>query len=228
MRESYRHYTHDTDEHQHIFTLQHDQINDQSLKTLLASARIILDAQNGSLSEQLKRLDESDFHLAINSHQESHYQLNYKKCNEGRQVTTQTKQSLFASIGLISHQKDSILPVDKKDLQYWNGYGGFNQHNYYVSRLHGHTTTPHPWINVIANHNFGFHVSAKGALFTWANNSRDYQLTPWSNDPISNRPGEALYLVDRLSLKRFSPVSAVECDENVIYDSLPWFLILNL
>ncbi|EJF76141.1 hypothetical protein ME7_01130 [Bartonella birtlesii LL-WM9] len=221
--ESYRHHTHDTNERQHIFTLQRDQINDQSLKTLLASARIILDAQNGSLFEQLKRLDESDFDLAINSHQESHYQLNYKKCNERRQVTTQTKQSLFASIGLISHQKDSILPVDGQGLQYWNGYGGFNQHNYYVTRLHGHTTTPHPWINVIANHNFGFHVSAEGALFTWANNSRDYQLTPWSNDPISNRPGEALYLVDRLSLKRFSPVSAVECDENVIYKACHGF-----
>uniref|UniRef100_UPI001ABC60A3 hypothetical protein n=1 Tax=Bartonella capreoli TaxID=155192 RepID=UPI001ABC60A3 len=101
--------------------------------------------------------------------------------------------------------------------------GGFNQHNHYVLHRKGHTTSPHPWINVIANHNFVFHVSAEGAIFTSAHNSRDYHLTPWTNDPVSNRPGEALYLVDLLSLKRFSPVSAVECDDSVVYEACHGF-----
>ncbi|SQF97027.1 GH36-type glycosyl hydrolase domain-containing protein [Bartonella quintana] len=218
--ESYRHQTHETDERQHIFTLQRDQMNEQSFKTLLASARIILHAQNGSLSEQLKKLNESDFDLITrNSHQGSYYKLNEKR----RQITTQTEKNLFASIDLISQQKPFPFSVNGEDLQYWNGYGGFNHHSYYVIRFHGHTTTPHPWINVIANHSFGFHVSAEGAIFTWANNSRDYQLTPWMNDPVSNRPGEALYLVDRLSLNRFSPVSAVECNESVVYEACHGF-----
>ncbi|UNF43904.1 protein ndvB [Bartonella krasnovii] len=222
--ESYRHHTHDTDERQHIFTLRRDQMNDQSFKTLLASARIILDAQNGSLFEQLKQFDNNDFDFTIHKeHQESYYQLNDPKYNQDRQTIASTQQNLFASLGLIGQQKTSPLPIDGNDLKYWNGYGGFNHHNHYVIRLHGHTTTPHPWINVIAHKNFGFHVSAEGAIFTWANNSRDYHLTPWSNDPISNRPGEALYLVDRLSLKRFSPVSAVECDENVVYEACHGF-----
>ncbi|WP_375611095.1 hypothetical protein, partial [Bartonella sp. AP18SXNS] len=82
------------------------------------------------------------------------------------------------SLGLIGQQKTSPLPIEGNDLKYWNGYGGFNHHNHYVIRVHGHTTTPQPWINIIAHKNFGFHVSAEGALFTWANNSRDYQLTP--------------------------------------------------
>lgn len=218
--ESYRHHIHETDERQHIFILQRDQMNEQSFKALLASARIILHAQNGSLSEQLKRLNESHFDLVTrNSHQGSHDKLNDKR----RQISTQTEQSLFASIGLINQQKSSTLPINGEDLQYWNGYGGFNHNNNYVIRLHGQTTTPHPWINVIANKSFGFHVSAEGALFTWANNSRDYQLTPWTNDPVSNRPGEALYIVDRLSLKRFSPISAVECNESVVYESCHGF-----
>ncbi|WP_375705452.1 hypothetical protein, partial [Bartonella sp. AA86SXKL] len=90
---------------------------------LLASARIILHAQNGSLSEQLKRLNESHFDLVTrNSHQGSHDKLNDKR----RQISTQTEQSLFVSIGLISQQKSSTLPINGKDLQYWNGYGGFN------------------------------------------------------------------------------------------------------
>ncbi|WP_019223162.1 GH36-type glycosyl hydrolase domain-containing protein [Bartonella rattaustraliani] len=218
--ESYRHHTHETNKHQHIFTLQRNQISEQSFKTLLAAARIILHAQNGSLSEQLKELEENRFESAIdNRYQESRSKINDERPYKGRLEATQTKQSLFASIGLTSQQKPSPLFVNGDDLRYWNGYGGFNQHNAYVIRLHGNNTTPHPWINVVANKNFGFHVSAEGALFTWANNSRDYQLTPWSNDPVSNRPGEALYLVDRLSLKCFSPVSAVECDENVVYEA---------
>ncbi|WP_254473576.1 GH36-type glycosyl hydrolase domain-containing protein [Bartonella sp. B1098] len=222
--ESYRHHTQETDARQHIFTLRRDQMSEQSFKTLLASARIILDAENGSLSEQFKRLGENDFDLSIRKNDQSaHDQLDTSKYNKGRQVTTQTEQNLFASIGLASRQKSSFPPMTGEDLKYWNGYGGFNQHNHYIIRLHGRTTTPHPWINVIANHGFGFHVSAEGALFTWVHNSRDYQLTPWANDPTSNRPGEALYLVDRQSLKRFSPVSAVECDKNVIYEACHGF-----
>ncbi|WP_375675448.1 GH36-type glycosyl hydrolase domain-containing protein [Bartonella sp. AP9QHHD] len=222
--ESYYHHTQKADERQHIFMLRRDQMSEQSFKTLLASARIVLDAQNGSLSEQLKRLDENDFNLTIRkNYQEPYDQLDLPRYNEGQQFTTQTEQNLFSSIGLISQQKPSSFLPNGEDLRYWNGYGGFNQHNHYVIRLHGRTTTPHPWINVIANHRFGFHVSAEGAIFTWANNSRDYQLTPWANDPTSNRPGEALYLVDRQSLKRFSPVSTVECDENIVYEACHGF-----
>ncbi|WP_406603992.1 GH36-type glycosyl hydrolase domain-containing protein [Bartonella gliris] len=222
--ESYRHHNTETDKHQHIFTFRRDQINEKSFETLLASARIVLHAQNGSLSEQLKRMENIDSDLAArNSNQELNNKLNRSKYDKRRQVATLTEPNLFTSIGLISAQKTSLLPANGKDLKYWNGYGGFNHDNHYIVRLNGRTNTPHPWINVIANKSFGFHVSAEGVLFTWANNSRDYQLTPWANDPVSNRPGEALYLVDRLSLKRFSPVSSVECDENVIYEACHGF-----
>jgi cyclic beta-1,2-glucan synthetase len=64
-------------------------------------------------------------------------------------------------------------------------------------------TTPQPWINIISNESFGFHVSAEGAAFTWSRNSRDYQLTPWSNDPVTNRPGEGIYIYDHASGKAF-------------------------
>ena len=71
----------------------------------------------------------------------------------------------------------------------------------YVVRLDGTANTPHPWINVISNESFGFHVSAEGAGFTWSQNSRDYQVTPWSNDPVINRPGEGWSLVREAMLK---------------------------
>src|SRR5262249_9532270 len=55
---------------------------------------------------------------------------------------------------------------------------------------------PAPWINVVANPAFGFLVSESGAGYTWAGNSQTNRLTPWNNDPISDRPGEAVYLRD--------------------------------
>ena len=47
--------------------------------------------------------------------------------------------------------------------------------------------TPAPWINVIANLPFGFQVSESGSGHTWSPNSRENQLTPWSNDPVTIR-----------------------------------------
>ena len=55
--------------------------------------------------------------------------------------------------------------ADGSDLQSWNGFGGFDRDGRdYVVRLAGDRTTPHPWINVISNQNFGFHTSAEGAV----------------------------------------------------------------
>ena len=59
--------------------------------------------------------------------------------------------------------------------------------------------TPAPWVNVVANPSFGFQVSAEGNGSTWSVNSRENQLTPRSNDPISDSPGEVIYLRDENS-----------------------------
>lgn len=84
-----------------------------------------------------------------------------------------------------------------EDLYYFNGYGGFNKdNNSYVIILDNFKTTPAPWINVVSNENFGFHVSESGSSYTWARNSRENKITPWSNDPVSDIPGEALFVRD--------------------------------
>jgi cyclic beta-1,2-glucan synthetase len=56
--------------------------------------------------------------------------------------------------------------------------------------------TPAPWINVVANPSLGFLVSESGSGYTWAGNSQTNRLTPWSNDPVADPPGEVLYLRD--------------------------------
>lgn len=53
---------------------------------------------------------------------------------------------------------------------------------------------PRPWVNVLANAEFGCQVSERGAGMTWAGNSRLHQITPWSNDALLDTPGEWLIL----------------------------------
>ena len=87
------------------------------------------------------------------------------------------------------------LPVP--ELEFFNGIGGFGDNGReYVTVLHDFQTTPAPWINVIANPRFGFQVSAEGSGHVWSENSRENQLTPWSNDPVSDPAGEAMYIHD--------------------------------
>jgi cyclic beta-1,2-glucan synthetase len=59
----------------------------------------------------------------------------------------------------------------------------------------GHPPTA-PWANVIANTDFGTIVTDGGLGFTFSENSGEHRLTPWHNDPLSDLPGEALYLRD--------------------------------
>ncbi len=64
---------------------------------------------------------------------------------------------------------------------------------------------PAPWVNVVANPAFGFLVSEAGAGSSWAINSQANRLTPWSNDPVSDPPGEAVYLRDEETGEVWTP-----------------------
>ncbi len=64
---------------------------------------------------------------------------------------------------------------------------------------------PAPWVNVVANPAFGFVASEAGSGFTWAVNSQANRLTPWSNDPVSDPPGEVIYLRDEETGEVWSP-----------------------
>jgi cyclic beta-1,2-glucan synthetase len=84
------------------------------------------------------------------------------------------------------------------DLEHFNGLGGFTPDGReYVITLGEGQWTPAPWLNVIANEKeFGFQISESGAGFTWSVNSRENRLTPWTNDAVSDAPGEVIYLRD--------------------------------
>ena len=97
------------------------------------------------------------------------------------------------------------LGIDESKLDFFNGYGGFNrENNSYVIKLKDYENTPAPWINVISNEDFGFHISESGSSYTWCGNSRENKITPWSNDWVKDPLGEALYIRDNNTGEYFS------------------------
>ncbi len=156
-------------EHGSVFALREDLLPPQDLAVLRAAARVLILANRGSLSEQTIRLERSRPGPAP---------------PRPRLPRTQAAASSPQAL----------------NLEFWNGLGGFiPDGREYVTVLDNGQTTPAPWINVVANPAFGFQVSESGSGYTWAANSRENKLTPWSNDPVSDTPGEIFYVRDEAS-----------------------------
>jgi cyclic beta-1,2-glucan synthetase len=106
-------------------------------------------------------------------------------------------------------RRDPSAALPFLELPYFNSLGGFTPDGReYAIYLGPDTHTPAPWVNVIANPDFGTMVSETGAGFTWFGNSQRNRLTPWSNDPVLNPPGEVLYLRDEESGVTWTPTAA--------------------
>ncbi|MEP9380689.1 glucoamylase family protein [Aquabacter sp. CN5-332] len=109
-------------------------------------------------------------------------------------------------------------PPSSPELEFFNGLGGFaDDGREYVTILGPGQSTPAPWINVIANPDFGFQVATEGSGYTWSLNSRENQITPWSNDPVTDRVGEAFYLRDDDSGAVWTPTALPIRDETATY-----------
>jgi cyclic beta-1,2-glucan synthetase len=159
-----------------VFLLRADIIPLEDLNLLQTVARAILIGQQGNLAEQVKRM--------------------VRKIE--RTTSINNVQTTAA--------KDSQKPLEVPELEFFNGFGGFTLKGLeYIIHLKKDESTPAPWINVIANPGFGFHVSERGASSTWSMNSRENQLTPWSNDPVSDPTGECFYIKDIESNELWSP-----------------------
>ncbi|MBK1642844.1 hypothetical protein CKO12_13390 [Chromatium okenii] len=109
---------------------------------------------------------------------------------------------------------DAKPPLEKGGLGgllFDNGCGGFRAdgREYVITTAAGQTT-PAPWVNVLANPQFGTVISASGMAYTWSENAQAFRLTPWHNDPVSDSSGETFYLRDEESGYVWSP-TALPC-----------------
>ena len=169
-----------------VFVLRSDLVSNEARGVLRCAARAVLLSRRGSLSEQVKRLEET-----------------------AEPAAPPLPRSAEPAT-------ESAAP--RPELELFNGLGGFTDcGREYVTVLGQGQWTPAPWINVIANPGFGFQVSAEGAGYTWANNSRENQITPWSNDPVTDRPGEVLYVRDDDSGALWGPTALPIRNEAGLY-----------
>lgn len=162
-----------------VHVLRADLMSLDSRTLLLSAARVVLMARQGAIADQLRRVSQTP-----------------EPQSARQRLRPWGGPRTIASSDLMS------------SLEFFNGLGGFdNDGREYVTILEGHRTTPAPWINVIANPGFGFQVSAEGSGYSWAQNSRENQITQWSNDAVVDPAGEAFYVRDEDTGDVWSPTA---------------------
>ena len=153
-----------------IFIRQQTAIPEEDLNLLFAVARIVLSGERGSIASQLGQTEDT-WEMPV----------------------------------LETKVMDYRIPVNEEirlpeNLLLQNDLGGFSgEGREYIVFLKKNEMTPLPWSNVIANERFGFLVTESGSGYTWCKNSHENKLTPWSNDPVRDTPGEILYLRDDIT-----------------------------
>jgi cyclic beta-1,2-glucan synthetase len=154
-----------------IFILYADQISSEEHALLQTAGCFLFTGVRGSLDDQMPVYPIQVHHLPIF-------------------IPTRSTEGIA-----IPSEEDPLHSTEP--LQFFNGYGGFSKDGReYIIELPPGRPTPAPWVNIIGYPNFGFMVSETGSQSTWAVNSGENRLTPWSNDPVGDPTGEALYLRD--------------------------------
>jgi len=161
-----------------IFVRRLEQVPSEDRVLLQAVARIVLDDESGSLAEQVAQ----------------------------RGAPGPTIPALATTRAPAPEQPRMIAT---RELVFDNGLGGFTRdgHEYVITLKEGQST-PAPWVNVLANPDFGTVVSESGGAYTWGENAHEFRLTPWNNDPVADSSGEALYLRDEQTGQVWSPTPA--------------------
>jgi cellobiose phosphorylase len=173
-----------------VYVRNLDQLDHEDRVLMLAVARAVFVDADGTLAEQLAR---------------------------DRNVGGDSVVPRFTPLAVedvapprVSATPSSPLPA----LTFDNGIGGFAADGReYVARVGTGRAPPLPWINVIANPRFGCIVSTAGTGYSWAENAHEYRLSTWSNDPVTDAGGEAIYLRDEDTGMFWSPTPLPAPDE---------------
>ncbi|WP_449542462.1 GH36-type glycosyl hydrolase domain-containing protein [Enterobacter ludwigii] len=163
-----------------IFVRNGEHLSSEDKQLLMSVACMYLDDRAGGLNEQLNQR----LHSSIKPH---------------RPFVP------FVTVG--SNRHEDWTP-QTEHLFNFNGYGGFSEDGReYQIILKENVPTPAPWSNVLANSCFGSVISEAGQAYSWYENAHEYRLTPWENDPVSDRSGEAFYIRDEENGMVWSPTT---------------------
>jgi cellobiose phosphorylase len=169
-----------------IFIRRADQVSEEDKVLMQTVARLIVVGRDGTLAEQLNRPQVGELPPAVFEPLLRRSPRSISNVERAQQVASH------------AWSKDELIA--------WNGHGGFAPGGReYVIVTGADAPTPAPWVNVLANPYFGSVVSESGSAYTWCENARNYRLTPWHNDPVSDLSGELFYLRDEHDGKVWSP-----------------------
>ncbi|MEO5813315.1 MAG: glucoamylase family protein, partial [Rhodanobacter sp.] len=167
-----------------IFVRPAQQLSSEDRMVVQASACLVLTDSHGTLAEQLTRRHVEEIHVP-------------------RFTPEKPRRAAEPLADDVVHMHWN---EPERELQLANRHGGFNADgDEYVISLRAGEATPAPWANVLANPYFGTVISESGSAYTWGENAHEFRLTPWANDPVSDRSGEVLYLRDEESGRVWSP-----------------------
>jgi len=156
-----------------VYPVAANQMSDEERTLLFAVARYALRADGPSLKAQLKAP---------------------RRAAERQSARLTAKAQPVPASEAVPEAGEADISAE---LALFNGWGGFSQDGReYRIALRGDKFLTAPWSNVVANEKFGFLVTELGTGYTWWRNSRECKLTPWSNDPVLDPPGEACYIRD--------------------------------
>ena len=182
-----------------IFVRPADQISNEDRILLQSVARAIITDSSGTLLEQTSRRGPMERRISRTDH-------------GNRRGFTEKRASRLVPTRLHRQELAAAVEAPRRDLIMFNGLGGFTRDGkeYVITTTSG-KKTPAPWVNVLANRNFGTVISESGLAYTWGENAHEFRLTPWHNDPVSDSRGEALYIRDEDSGHFWSPSPLPRC-----------------
>jgi cellobiose phosphorylase len=160
-----------------IYIIQADQISPEDKVLMQSAARIIITDSEDKLTEYVERR------------------------KKARSILPRL------AVKYSSRSRPRAIPEKpEKNLIFFNGIGGFTPDGReYVIIIMPNHPTPAPWVNVLANRDFGSVITESGGGYTWGGNAHQFRLTPWYNDPVSDIAGEALYIRDEDTGRFWSP-----------------------
>ncbi|WP_231742695.1 GH36-type glycosyl hydrolase domain-containing protein [Polystyrenella longa] len=159
-----------------IFIRRGEQISEEDRVLLQTVSRVILSGDSGTLQEQAEK---------------------YVRTSSSVPMLKISEQTSHPSVR---------FETPYHDLKFFNGYGGFSQDGHeYIIILKKGEAPPAPWVNVIANKDFGTVISEGGSAYSWRENSHEFRITPWYNDSVTDPSGEAMYLRDEETGRFWSP-----------------------
>ena len=165
--------------HKDVFIINANNMQPEDMYLFYAVARMVFKGNGGTMKEQLK-MESLKKAPALPGPGRGSIRVPHMNREENIQ----------------EHHTEEDADFEGK-LQFYNGLGGFgNDGREYVIRLEKGQMTPAPWVNIISNPEFGFMSTEAGSGYSWCENSRENKLSPWSNDPVSDEPGEIFYLND--------------------------------